>query len=68
MRTRKPVIRSDGRRYPSIMMAARDLRESCGMPRDYACEVSMAGNISRVCSGKPSCNTAYGYGWEYECC
>jgi hypothetical protein len=65
MGRRTPVVRSDGKRYASITDACHDLLREWGAKHTYAEICGMAGNISRVCNRKPSCNTAYGYGWRY---
>ena len=60
-KTAKPVVRSDGRRYPSITRAAQEIvdADGCGSV------ATVAKGISHVCTGRPHCLTAYGYGWRF---
>lgn len=50
MRTKREVVRSDGRRYESTAAAANDVAGD-------------QTNISRACRNRKL--TAYGYGWHY---
>ena len=59
---KKPVVRSDGKRYESVNDAARDLIKEGGCGRRSV----ICTGISRVCKGKAHCLTAYGYGWRFE--
>lgn len=49
-RRKRPVVRSDGKRYESESDAARDV-------------IGDQTNISRACRNQK--RTAYGYGWRY---
>ncbi len=59
---KKPVVRSDGKRYESVSDAAREIIEADGCGKRWV----VCTGISRVCRGKPHCLTAYGYGWRFE--
>lgn len=58
----KPVVRSDGARYPSITAAANAIieRDGCGrLP-------TVITGISNCCKGKDNRKSAYGFGWRFE--
>ena len=57
----KPIARGDGQRYASAMDAARALAAEQGTGTVQ----HMAQNIANSASGRPHCNTAYGYRWEW---
>ena len=57
----KPVIRSDGERYPSLTAAAQAIVDADGCGR---LQTVMTG-ISSCCKGKQHRKTAYGYGWKF---
>lgn len=65
MAARKPVVRSDGRRYRSVADAARELCGEWGIGTRREV-MTTARVIAAVASHRPHHKSAYGYGWEYE--
>ena len=59
---KRAVVRDDGRRYDSIMAAARAMRLE-GVSSD---QKTIASGISAACNGKNNIIYAYGHRWHYD--
>ena len=57
---KKPIRRSDGRKYKCALNAAKQIAKE-----QYGDVKIIHSNIVNVANGRPHCHTAYGYGWRW---